>query len=295
MKIDITLCTFQRAGVVETLRSIAQLDIPEGVDLGVIVVDNDHEPTALTRVRRAMADLAVRTRYLHAPAANISLARNAALEASVADWIAFLDDDEVLSATWLKALLARQVTSGADAVFGHSRALYQSDAPPWIVVGDYHSNNVETRNGVVETGYTCNALLRWSGTPWQGERFKLDLGRSGGEDTEFFFRLSRMGARFAIADDALVYETIEPRRLSFNWLRQRKFRMGQSYACCARDLPAKIGLFATAGMKAAYCHMRALSVIINQERRNFWLLRGALHLGVCGGCLALPMRRLYGE
>ncbi|WP_353475668.1 glycosyltransferase family A protein (plasmid) [Salipiger sp. H15] len=294
MKIDINLCTFRRPEVVETLRSIDRLQIPEGVQLRVIVIDNDHAPSARARVE-AMADgMKLPVTYTHAPAGNIALARNAGLDLSEADWVAFLDDDETVGPDWLAAMIERQRETGADAVFGHSRAAYDETAPAWIVARDYHSNIVEARGGVVETGYTCNSLLRWGDAPWTDQRFDLSRGRSGGEDTEFFFRLRAMGASYAIADKATAHERVSPNRLTFQWLRQRKFRMGQSYSVSARGPAASARLFCTAAAKAAFCHGRALLSLPSAEARNYWLLRGALHLGVCTGVLSMPSRDLYG-
>ena len=231
---------------------------------------------------------------MHAPGANISIARNAGLDAADGDWVCFLDDDEVVDKDWLTALVARQKETDADAVFGHSRAMYDENAPQWIVDGDFHSQFAAPRGGVVETGHTCNALLRWGDAPWRAERFELERGRSGGEDTEFFFRLRGMGATYAIADDSIVREGVPPSRLTLNWLLRRRFRIGQSYAASAEGIAARIKLFGLAAFKAAYCFLRAGLAFPKEERRAFWLMRGTMHSGVCAGCLKLPQRALYG-
>lgn len=293
--IDLSLCTFRRPGVAGTLRSINELDIPAGVRLRVLVVDNDHAPSARDTVAGAARGMDVAVHYIHAPAANISVARNAGLDAAKADWIAFLDDDETVPSGWLRALLDRQAKTDADAVFGHSQARYGPEAPDWIVAHAYHSNVAKARGGIVFTGHTCNALLRWGDAPWTHARFDLGRGRSGGEDTEFFFRLFRMGARYAIADDAPAYEDVAPERLSLRWLRKRHYRMGQSYASSAPGARRRLALFATASAKAAFCHAMAVATAPAVKQRNFWILRGTMHAGVCAGCLSLPSEELYGH
>jgi succinoglycan biosynthesis protein ExoM len=292
--VDVLLCTFRRPEVARALASLGRLELPEGMALRIVVADNDETPTAEARVAEAAAALPCPVSYLHAPARNISIARNAGLGAARADWVAFMDDDEAADPSWLAELLVEADRSGADGVFGPALSDYPPEAPDWMRRQDHHSNIPERRGGVVETGHTCNALLRWQGAPWQDQRFDLGRGRSGGEDTEFFFRLHRMGARFEIAEKAIVREPVAPDRLSFRWLRRRKFRMGQSYAASAPGGAARLKLGVSALGKATVCGLAALAFLPSADKRSFWALRGAMHVGVCSGCLALKQAELYG-
>ncbi|MDX1780130.1 MAG: glycosyltransferase family 2 protein [Thalassovita sp.] len=294
MKIDICICTFRRPSVTETLQSVDAAHHPDGAVIRLIVIDNDDRPTARGRVAATAADMALPVRYFHVPGGNISIARNAALDAANGDWIVFLDDDERVDRDWLIALLERQHQTGADAVFGCSRAEYGPGAAGWIVNGDFHSQSPVERGGVIETGHTCNALLRWGAAPWRQQRFDPGRGRSGGEDTEFFFRLRRLGACYAIADSSIVREAVPAARQSLRWLLRRRFRIGQSYAASALSYPERVRLLALAAMKSGYCILRAGLVSGGRERRAFWLLRGVMHAGICAGCLKWPQRALYG-
>lgn len=294
MKIDLCLCTFRRPGVADTLRSVARAALPDGAELRVIVVDNDDTPTARNTVETVARETGLNLDYRHVPGANISIARNGGLDAATGDWVAFLDDDEIVDKDWLTALVDCARKTGADAVFGHSVALYGTDAPAWIVEGNFHSQMAAPRNGVVETGHTCNALLRWAGSPWRSERFEIARGRSGGEDTEFFFRLRRIGATYAIADASIVREDVPPSRQSLRWLLKRRFRIGQSYAAVAITPGARTKLFLSASVKSVYCHIRSLISWPRMHRRAFWLMRGRMHLGVCAGSLRLRQSELYG-
>lgn len=296
-RIAILLSTFRRPDVRLTLHSLDRLNLPDGVNLSIIVSDNDDTPTAQADVEETAAAMGYPVRYVHAPARNISVARNAGLEAAVeagAGWVAFLDDDEIAEPGWLAASLGCADATGADAVFGPSIAAYGPEAPEWMRGQDYHSNRPERRGGVVQTGHTCNALLRWGDAPWCGERFDVARGRSGGEDTEFFFRLYRQGAVFEICEDAIVHEGVPAGRLSFRWLVRRKYRSGQSYAAITRGVASRLTLGFSAGAKALVCLGGAALGGWSEERRNFWLLRGALHVGVISGCLSLRQPEIYG-
>lgn len=294
MKITITICTFRRSHIATTLQSLEAMERPADCAVSVVVIDNDDRPSAQERVTGTAAAMRLPVRYLHQPGANISIARNAGLEAASTEWVAFLDDDEVVEPDWLVELVRRQRATGADAVFGPSYARYDADAPDWIVRGDFHSQVAAPRAGVIETGHTCNALLRWEGTPWQAERFALERGKSGGEDTEFFFRLRQLGAVYAIADTAIVREDVPAARLSVTWLLRRRFRIGQSYSASADSPRQRLGLFGSSAIKAGYCALRAGVALANPERRTFWLMRGTMHSGICAGCLKLPEKALYG-
>lgn len=294
-RVDVLICTFRRPDVVRTLASLAAIEVPADVTLRIVIADNDDTPSAREMVRQADAGLSWPVQYIHAPARNISIARNACLDAADAEFVAFLDDDEWVASDWLSQLLAVARGTGADAVFGPVIAAYDENAPDWIRAGDYHSSYPVRRNGEVETGISGNALLRWAeDVPWRSERFDLARGRSGGEDTEFFFRLRRAGARFEICDGARAWESVPKARLSLGWLARRRYRMGQSYAASATSTTQRIRLGLAAACKAAYCAAVALVSVPARARRNRWVLRGLLHFGVCAGCLSLPEGEQYG-
>jgi len=294
VNITITICTFRRSHIATTLQSLEAMQRPEGCAVSIVVIDNDDTPSAQESVDDTAAAMSLPVRYVHQPGANISIARNAGLDAATTEWVAFLDDDEVVEPDWLVELVGRQRETGADAVFGPSYARYDDDAPDWIVRGDFHSQVAAPRAGVIETGHTCNALLRWGDAPWRHERFALERGKSGGEDTEFFFRLRQFGAEYAIADTAIVREDVPAARLSVKWLLRRRFRIGQSYSASADSLRQRLGLFGSSSVKAGYCFLRAGLALANPERRTFWLMRGTMHAGICAGCLKLPEKSLYG-
>lgn len=278
--------------MVETLASINSQEVPEGIALRVIVADNDDHPEAEERVTRAAEAMRVPVLYLHAPRRNISLARNACLEAADADWAAFIDDDEVAAPDWIARLLSCAAAEGADVVFGPAIAEYPSDAPGWAVENDFHSNIPLRRNGVVETGHTCNVLMRFRGTPVATNRFDLALGQSGGEDTDFFFRLHKAGLQMTLCDNAIVHEAVSPHRLNLRWLAERRFAEGVHYAASAPKSRPKMFLGSLA--KIGYSTLRMIGASGRQPRAVFWLMRAVFHLGVCSGSVTRLRRVSYG-
>ena len=292
-KIDICICTYRRPQLEATLKSLRGVDIPDGTTLRVLVADNDTEPSARAIIETL--NLPFEIKYIHAPARNISIARNACLEASDADFVAWIDDDETAGTLWLERLYDTLRREGFDAVFGPAVAVYPLDAPRHMVHDDFHSNRPVLRNGEVRTGHTCNALVDMRKVSTRALRFDIAKGRTGGEDTDYFHRLWRGGGALGICAAARVYENVAPSRLSAGWLFRRSFNAGHIFGELSRreaplwEVPL---LFLMAVMKAAYCLFWAL-LSAGRAARIWWLRRGVMHLGVTAGLAKLTPKPQY--
>jgi len=290
--VAVCICTFQRPSLYDTLASLSrQRGAPA---FKVIVADNDEQPSAAPIVARAKAGLALDVQYLHAPARNISIARNACLDAATSDLIAFIDDDELAPSFWLSKLAAGLAEQEVDIVFGPVHAIYPADAPGWAFAGDFHSFRPAFRaNGLIDTGYSSNVLFRRAIV---GDlRFDPALGRSGGEDTQFFAALYARGAKLGFAPGANVNEPALPARLTTRWLLARAFRSGQSHARVLRDrAQTRLRILGPASAKAVYCAGAALMTAWSPVRFRQHLIRAALHLGVVAKALGAREPVLYG-
>jgi succinoglycan biosynthesis protein ExoM len=296
--IDICICTYRREELRATLLSLGQLRLPENCRIRVIVADNDVEPSAKERVINVASELSFEVRYIHSPAANISLARNACLDASTGDYIAFIDDDETASIGWIAHLLTTALDTNADAVLGPVRASYGADAPRWMRSGDFHSTFPVWVRGEIRTGYTCNVLL-WRASPCvTGRRFNLALGRSGGEDTQYFAELYEAGGKISFASEAWVHEPVPQGRARFSWLCKRRFRVGQTHGRLLSSKAAgikRLWQILKAGAKAGFSLSTAIAIAFSATRRNRWILRGIMHMGVVSGLIGIREIQQYGE
>ena len=138
-EVDVCVCTFRRPSVADLLASLAKQDLDGRLRVRVIVADNDDTPSARELVETAFAANGLDGVYLHAPARNISIARNACLQAATAPLIAFIDDDEIARPGWLAGLATAMDKAKADIVFGKVNATYAADAPGWMRTADLHS------------------------------------------------------------------------------------------------------------------------------------------------------------
>jgi succinoglycan biosynthesis protein ExoM len=297
VRIDIGICTFRRPELEETLLSLFRLDVPAGASVRLIVADNDAGPSAQALVDRLRGQSPFPITYVHCPKSNISIARNACLSASQGDYLAFIDDDETAEPGWLTALYARAVDSGADAVLGPVRAIYEPQSAAWMRDGDFHSTMPVFVNGRIRTGYTCNVLLDMRSGHVAGRSFALSLGQSGGEDTHFFTQLTEAGGRIEFAPDAVILEAVPVKRASFAWLAKRRFRSGQTHGRILAAKTAGMGRLrqtVLAGSKFGYCAAVAAATAFSPVTRTRYALRAALHAGSVMGSLGLREIRQYG-
>lgn len=290
--IDLCICTYERKSIEQTLASIADMDFDLST-VRIVVADN-----AVTAERRSWIEslgdrFGLRLTYVHAPSRNISIARNACLDACTAPLVAFIDDDETVSRGWLKELVTALDSPSVDCAFGPVKAIFPAATPEWLRDGSLHDAmlNID-RQGVIRTGYTCNAIMRRASVG--GRRFDVELGRAGGEDSVFFLEMFKQGRRFAFASEAVAFEHVPPSRLEFSWLMRRYFRNGQTHGRLIRLQGQVLPLAAaSAAAKVAACLMLALVNIFSEARRSRALIRASMHSGVFFSIIGLREITIY--
>lgn len=296
-EVVVAVCTYRRATLSETLASLAAQVMPSDMTFGIVVIDNDLTPSAKESVEAFDLTAPITVRYVHCPSGNISIARNGALDATEARYLAFIDDDEVAEPGWLAALLTAQQSTHSDVVLGPVQAIYDPQTPDWMRQLDTHSTAPVDVKGTIRTGYSCNVLIDRTSPALTGLRFDLGLGQSGGEDTAYFTHAYRRGARFTLAETALVRETVPQSRAKLAWLARRRYRSGQTHGQLlgeTADFGALILAFALASLKLTYCAGLVSLRATNPAARNGALLRGALHLGTLSGLIGRRPIKLYG-
>lgn len=296
VRIDVCICTYQRSSSLQALLHslAAQQDAPA---FRVLLVDNNPLPQEQQVATTLASQLRLPLDYVHAPAANIALARNACLEHARAELLAFVDDDQLAHPHWLARL--NTCLHNHDVVFGPVRARHAANSPRWLRLGGFHDKQVSTgRDGKVcgNSGYTANVLLRRAclGTL----QFDLELGQSGGEDTVFFACLEARAARLGFCADALMEEPVDPRRCRLGWLWRRSYGAGQAHVQALRACGRlRWSLLPLAGLKVLYCTLLLPAALLRADgiRWRRQTLRAGLHLGVMAAVLGLPGLRLYGN
>jgi glycosyltransferase involved in cell wall biosynthesis len=246
--VAICVCTHNRAEVLKRLLlTLRDIDLngydPNLVEL--IVIDNN--PNSATRdiCELTGRSLPIRVHYTTEPEAGITYARNRAVAVALergAQWIAFIDDDDVPRSDWLTHLLNCQAATGADLVFGSW--VLDEQMPDWARDSGIFRSPTKTkqdkkggRYGLPDCASTCNLLvgkdilLKVGAT---GPVFSHAFCNSGGEDKDFFIRAHHMGASLASAEKSIIHRIHGPGRYTAHGLIRRGFKNGCSQVNMAR-------------------------------------------------------------
>jgi glycosyltransferase involved in cell wall biosynthesis len=166
-------------------------------------------------------------RYVVEPRRGIPFGRNTAVAtAGDADFIAFIDDDEVPEPSWLGELVRVQRATGAPVVTGPVVARFAEPPPDWISSGGFFDRSRFPDGGRAPWGRTSNVLVAREVFPTDVPPFNEDMVLTGGSDTHFFVRAELAGHAMVWADHAVVTETVPPSRATLGWLLRRQYRRG---------------------------------------------------------------------
>ncbi len=234
-RIAVLVCTYRRP---ELLAALLESLAAQRTDreLAVVVVDNAPEGSG----RAAALAAPVPVHYVVEPTPGIAAARNRSIaEAGDADTLVFVDDDETVGPDWLEALVSTCERHGADIVTGPVVSVFPAHTPRWIRRGGFlqRPNLAEgTRLNTAKSGNTLVRTAALLGPPPQ--RFDESFSRSGGSDSDLFWRLGRRGAVIVWSHDAVASEPVPDSRLTVRWIARRDFRGGAAMGrIMLRDSP----------------------------------------------------------
>jgi succinoglycan biosynthesis protein ExoM len=230
-RVAVCVCTRRRPVMLRNCLSslIAQACHP-GWAVTIIVVENDgreHARPLIEEIRPiAPYEIIYRLEQRH----GIAHARNRCLEVALqlgVAWIGFLDDDETAGPSWLFSMCAAADEAVADVVSGPVIPRYSTDVPDWLPDTGNKSRKTGDR---LKLAFTNNVMFSRSLISADGFdlRFDESFRFSGGEDSDFFIRAAKRGAKIIWNAEAVVTEHISPNRLSLRWQLVRAFWVAAS-------------------------------------------------------------------
>ena len=243
-KIIVAVCTYKRndplACLLTSLIACAAR-VSASAAVGVVIVDDTPHGGA-REVAESFADrFELGLTYRISGHANISLARNLAIETAMmlGDWTAMTDDDCEPVPDWLAAMLDVQSRTRADAVTGLMIGRAPPGAPAWITDQPFLELEavVFPDGAVMDRAFTNNAFVssRWL-RDHPDIRFDPSLGVIGGEDMVFFRTAQSRGLKIHFSLDGFVYENEPLSRVTYSYqLRRALWNGNTSYVTCVRD------------------------------------------------------------
>jgi len=195
----------------------------------VIVADNDPAQSARRTVEGFSYSGRIQITYCFESKQNIALARNKALQHADGDFIAFIDDDEYPTEGWLLNLFRVRAAYEVDGVLGPVKPHFVQEPPVWAKKGRFFERPT------FDTGYrlnwkearTGNVLFKRDILNAVEIPFRSDYG-TGGEDVDFFRRMTERGCVFVWCNEATVYEMLPASRCTRSYLLKRAMLRGSN-------------------------------------------------------------------
>lgn len=289
--VSICMATYRRADqLVMLLNDLAsQTRCPDEI----VIVDNDPAGSARPVVEkfREAHQPNITVIYAIQPQKNIALTRNMTLALASHPWIAFIDDDERASHSWLETLISCAEKQKAKVVLGPVIPVVPSNAPNWIRKGNlYECPRMPTGTVVpLNTMRIGNALMHKSALHGEAQAFDPAYGVTGGSDSDLLTRIAQKGIRIVWCDEALVEEPVDVKRMTLNWILKRAMRGGQDYArhflkgrltSSPPSLGRRILFFSRASIQMAVAACLSLVTLpLGKHHAAFWLAKTWANFG----------------
>ena len=232
LKISVGVVTRNRPRMLQQLLgSWARMTLPENAEVSFLVVENDSQLTIAEVVEEFKTKLPnAKVTYDLETALGIPSARNRLLRLAIdegSDFLAMMDDDEVVDQNWLVALFGEQQRRDLDLVGGPVRTDESSQKLSFIQKINFRGlvsraervernalNLFETGQDQFVTIVTNNWLCRLKFLLENEIWFDRSLAFSGGSDTKIYRAIQAHGGKTGWAPNAIVSEEIPVSRLS---------------------------------------------------------------------------------
>lgn len=246
MEFTVIICTYNRANNLSPcINALSKQHGIENRDWEVLVVDNNSSDDTPKVVAQLANELPIKIRYARETEQGLNHARNRGIRESQSIFFAYVDDDIIVSETWLCSLLESFEKNDADAVGGRIHLDPSVNLPAWIrpdtdMIGflgyqdfgetplrldgrhqyPFGGNMAFNRRVIEKIGYFNPKLGRKGEGLKRSELFK-------GAETDYFHRLADSGeVRIFYAPGAIVYHQIKPFQIKKRYFRTIHFNAG---------------------------------------------------------------------
>lgn len=227
--VAIACCTYKRPLKLKyLLESIVKIKKPD-VPVTILIVDNDIEQSAKPVVDEFLDKLKIH--YVVEENKGLSNARNRALQSAIelgVTHFAFVDDDETVDESWLVNHI--DFYNKFENIYisnGVVYSIFKENAPDYIkkctIFAPYVCNEL---GKIKKTCPSNNVFMPVDVIKDNKVCFSTEFNFSGGEDTDFFSRLTALGFNIGWNYNAKVYEIVDDSRANFKWILKRAYNNG---------------------------------------------------------------------
>ena len=229
--ISVCVCTYKRHELLyRLLKELSRQETCGLFTFSVVVADNDKDRSGERTVELARSELRLPIKYCVEPQQNIARARNRVVENAAGEYLAFIDDDEFPTGTWLLTLFRTCNERNVDGVLGPVLRHFDETPPKWLEKSRFYVRRVNPTGMLVEwqEARTGNVLLRRELIAGDPAPFRPEF--RAGEDQDFFRRKIAEGRKFIWCAEAEAFETVPSSRWQRKYLLRKALLRGATAA-----------------------------------------------------------------
>lgn len=299
VSIDLVICTYNNAAYLDrVLTAIGAQQVSQPVQWRVLVVNNNCTDDTLSVVERhRQAEAIPHLQMVVEPKQGLTPARLCGVNHTTGDWIAFVDDDCVLDATWVEEAAAFARLHPDCGGFGGKVILHWQTPPPDYVL-QFGYSFAEQNHGELPKPVSClvgagmivrRSALQESG--WIDRQFMSDrVGKKlvSGGDVELALRLAAKYQLWYTPDCTLLH-LIPDRRTSLKYLIKINYGLGSSQLFGDSMLyPRSYGRWFWVSIKRTLrpsiaALITGLKVLARKRSLEEWLIQSSFVLGRWAG------------
>jgi len=256
MLLSLVIPTYNRHTMLSrALDSLIRASIPDGLEVRIIVVDNNSQDDTGKTVDDHACRGCLPIDYVFEPRQGRSFALNAGIAVAHGDLVAMIDDDEEVTENWYAVIYSAFEQHGIDFIGGPYVPRWGAPAPAWLprtylgAIGWVDGGDRIRLYGGAYPGILMggNAVLTRSILDRVGPYSTL-LGRAGNrllscEDQDMYERLMAAGAIGLYLPDLIIYHHVPAERLTKQYFRGWCFWRGVSRAVMDRSRPSPVAYF----------------------------------------------------
>ena len=215
LRFSICIPTYRRANTLrELLNSLsAQEWLPSIDQFEVVIADNDQLQSARSAVASWHSENPTfEVKYICIASKGLSFVRNGLLAAARYENLIFLDDDQLVTNCFFKSICDSWATADVKIAAGQFqlKCVFAPEISPTIMplVRSLLETDSPESTSEVEYMATCGAIVRRSAIELTGARFSHRLNDIGGEDSQFFYELRKVGPLVSLKG-VQVFERID--------------------------------------------------------------------------------------